>query len=153
MNECRHGIASQLTLDRFKGTYNCDCGAYDVGWEVADKTLALVLERDEARAALAKAQEEIASLRRVNHRRLCGCEESAGVFGCGLNCPCRCHALHEMAATARAEALEEAAKVVDDLDMPDMWDGSIGRTDDGSAFRRNAVAAIRALAQDTKGET
>lgn len=52
----------------------------------------------------------------------------------------------------RREALEEAAKVVDDLDMPDMWDGSIGRTDDGGAFRRDAVSAIRALADKEGGK-
>lgn len=51
----------------------------------------------------------------------------------------------------RRGALEKAAKVVDDLDMPDMWDGSIGRTDDGGAFRSNAVAAIRALADKATG--
>lgn len=47
---------------------------------------------------------EVETLRRVNRRNLCGCEESPGVFGCGLGCPCACHGL-------RAENARLAARV------------------------------------------
>jgi hypothetical protein len=50
----------------------------------------VVAQRDEARA-------EVERLRRVNHRHLCGCIESGDVLGCGIGCPCRCHALEAKA--------------------------------------------------------
>lgn len=86
-----------------------------------------------------EARRERDALRKTNHRHLCGCEESAGVFGCGLDCPCRCHGLEAELAEVRRKTLEEAcsAAVSALCDVP--------MCDDPMCPARGVTLAIRQL--------
>lgn len=71
------------------------------------------------KAQLAAATQERDDLRRTNHRRLCGCEESAGVFGCGVPCACRCHVLEQERddwKNTAASSNQRYLSAMDDLD-------------------------------------
>jgi hypothetical protein len=71
-------------------------------WDEYVKTSDELQEKD---ARIAELEAQVRDLQTTNHRRLCGCEESAGVLGCAVGCACRCHRLEAQTAAMR-EALE-----------------------------------------------
>jgi len=67
---------------------------------------------------LEETRAEVERLQTYNCRDKCGCEDSGGTLGCGLGCPCRCHALRacwDEALAERDEARESVRQFEADL--------------------------------------